>query len=115
MSKVYNMRILIDEDHYPDLYARLSEARHPRARAEMLRHMASQFLVQQAGRKSPSAYFSPPQTAVMAPVSEPTQARAAKPANPPVTETVAPAESDGLRLSANRSSALVAGVGKYLT
>ncbi|WP_168788806.1 hypothetical protein [Paraburkholderia aromaticivorans] len=42
------MKVLIDEAEFPELHAKLSDARHPRARAEMLRRMASTYLIERA-------------------------------------------------------------------
>jgi hypothetical protein len=115
MSRSYNMRILIEEDHYPDLYAKLSEAKHPRARAEMLRHMASLFLIQQGGTHVPSERGSAAQSQVPAAASEPGQTRTTRTDDPKAIATPSiEKQSEGLRLSANMSNALVAGLGKYL-
>lgn len=48
MPSVYSMRVLIDEAEFPELHAKLTEARHPRARAAMLRRMASAHLIERA-------------------------------------------------------------------
>jgi hypothetical protein len=110
------MKVLIDEDLYPDLYAKLSEARHSRARAEMLRRLASTCLKLDNGQKplgdhrdaahghaqSPVSGTSPPRTTK----NEAGQSAAA--ASPSTT-------ASGLSLPANASNAIVTGMGKYLT
>lgn len=115
MSSIYTMRVLIDEDIHPDLYAELSKAKHPRARAEMLRRLASQFLKQQGSTQVPSERGSTAQSQILASTSEARQTRTTRQDDPKAIATPSPAKPDGLSLSENRSSALVAGVGKYLT
>lgn len=48
MPSIYSMKVLIDAAEFPELHAKLSEARHPRARAEMLRRLASTYLTERA-------------------------------------------------------------------
>jgi hypothetical protein len=114
MSSLYTMRVLIDEETHPDLYAELSKARHPRARAEMLRRLASQFLKQQGGTQVPPARGNTEQGHVVTSTSEPRQRRTTGKDDPGPIGTSTPAKGDGLRLPANLSTALVAGAGKYL-
>ncbi len=115
MTGIYTMRVLIDEDMHPDLYAELSKAKHPRARAEMLRRLASEFLKQQSSTHVPSEQGSTAQSQVRTPASEARQPRTTRQDDPKTIARPAPATPDGLSLPANMSSALVAGVGKYLS
>jgi hypothetical protein len=102
-----NMRVLIEEDHYPDLYAKLSEAKHPRARAAMLRRLAWQGLIRQGGMQVSSERGSTAQSQA--------QARTTREDRPNTIATPSlEKHSDELRLSAYASSALIASWGKYL-
>lgn len=49
-SNEYRMKVLISEDLHPELYRRLSEARHPRARSDLLRNLATMALMQTAAQ-----------------------------------------------------------------
>jgi hypothetical protein len=53
MSSIYSMKIVIDQDCFPELYAELSKARHPRARAQLLRQLAYQSVKQKGGAHTP--------------------------------------------------------------
>jgi hypothetical protein len=105
------IRVLIDDEVDPDLYAKLIEAKHPRARAAMLRRLAWEGLKQQGGTQVPSERGSTAQTAA----SEARQTRTTRKDDPKAIATPSlEKQSEGLRLSANMSNALVAGLGKYL-
>ena len=115
MSKVFKMRILIDADLYPDLYAKLNDAKHPRARAAMLRNMAVQFLGQQSGRHHQTEISNAAHGQVVAAATEQTQPNSTNKADSYAISTSTTAKPEGLRLSTNQSSVLVKGVGKYLS
>jgi hypothetical protein len=117
MSRAYTMKVLIDEDLYPDLYAKLSEARHSRARAEMLRRMASIYLKLENGEQVLAERRNTAQGHAQTPVSATSHTRTTKSEAGQSATTAAPSPSGtgGLSLPANASNALVAGMGKYLS
>lgn len=111
------MKVLIDEDLYPDLYAKLSDARHSRARAEMLRRWASMYLKLESGEQVPAERRYPAQGHAKTPASRtnhtaPTSGEVLQNAIPPAPSHAGPG---GLSLPTNASNALVAGMGKYLS
>ncbi|MEW6342980.1 MAG: hypothetical protein AB1704_20155 [Pseudomonadota bacterium] len=111
------MKVLIDEDLYPDLYAKLSDARHSRARAEMLRRWASMYLKLENGEQVLAERRYPTQVHAQTPASganhtAPTNSEVPQRAIPPAPSR---AGAGGLSLPTNASNALVAGMGKYLS
>jgi len=117
MSRAYTMKDLIDEGLYPDLYAKLGDARHSRARAEMLRRMASMYLKLENGEQVLGERRNTAQAHAQAPVSGNNHTRTT---NSELGQTIAavappPPEASALSLPANASNALVAGMGKYLS
>jgi hypothetical protein len=117
MSRAYTMKVLIDEDLYPDLYAKLSDARHSRARAEMLRRMASMYLKLENGEQVLSERCNTPQGHAQTSVSGTSPPLTTKREIGQSATAAAPSSSGagGLSLPANASNALVAGMGKYLS
>jgi hypothetical protein len=115
MSRAYTMKVLIDEDLYPDLYAKLSEARHSRARAEMLRRLASTCLKLENGQQPLGESRNAAQGHVPSPVSATSQPRTTKnELSHSGPAAAASTTASGLTLPTNASNAIVTGLRKYL-